>query len=311
MSYYRYAIVKRKTAREKLHISKSKKKAHTSYIFWYRYIIIVSIILVVGITGFALYSTSQNTHVLGASTLLADQGSSEGIDNSASGDNHSSDQEKLDKIEPTDAPEPTDIPEIQQQVEKVQQEVTKQTENNNLQSVEVQPPQEGSDSGKVILQQQGNTTQELQTPTSNTTPVTQITTPQAGTVSVHIGRTNNIIINNGPYTITTQYPVVINPTDQTMAIRTPSGVTLIKTFPSQVFQNSLPQNKLSSVSSVNLTDQQGTPVYEAQGIQIRKFLGIIPVKANVQEQINAQTGQVVNANLPWYYSLFGFAFSQT
>ena len=303
--------MKRKPVRNKLHAPKSKKKLSAPYIFSYRYIVIVSIILVVGVAGTVLYSTAQSTHVLGASTYLADSGSSDGGDsNQASGDT-TAQQDKPDKPEVTDTPEPTDVPEVQQQVEKVQQEVSKQTENNNLQSVEVQPPQEGSDSGKVILNQQGNTTQELQTPISNSTPVTQITTPQAGTVSVHIGGANAITIQNGPYTITTQYPVVINPTDQTMAIKTPSGVTVIKTFPSQVFQNSTPSNKLSSVSSVNLTDQQGTPIYQADGIQVRKFLGIIPVSANVKEQINAQTGQVVNTTLPWYYSLFGFAFSNT
>ncbi len=293
--------MKHKPVRTIRHQSKSKKKENTSYVFFYRSIVIASVILIVGVAGIVLYNTSQPTHVLGASTYLADSGDS--------GGSHSSDQEKPDKVEPTDLIEPTDVPEIKQEVEKVQQEVDKQTENNNLQSIEVQPPQEGSDSGKVILNLRGNTTQELQTPVSNTTPVTQINTSQAGTVSVHIQGPNAITINNGPYTITTRYPVVINPTDQTMAIKTPSGVTVIKTFPTQVFQSLPSQNRLSSVSSVNLTDQQGTPVYQAQGRQIRKFLGIIPVSANIQEQISAQTGQVVQANIPWYYSLFGFAFS--
>ena len=299
--------MKRKPVRNRHYAPKSKREVKAPYVFSYRYIVIASIIVLVGIAGIALYSTSQSTHVLGTSTFLADSGG----DNSTSSDSQASDQEKTDKVEPTDAPEPTDVPEVHQQVEKVQQEVTKQTENSNLQSVEVQPPREGSDSGKVILSQQGNTTQELQTPVSSSTSVTQITTPQAGIVSVHIGGANAITIQNGPYTITTQYPVVINPTDQTMAIRTRSGVIVIKTFPSQVFQNATPANKLSSVSSLSLTDQQGTPIYQADGVQVRKFLGIISVCANVNEQINAQTGQVVSTSLPWYYSLFGFAFQNT
>lgn len=87
------------------------------------------------------------------------------------------------------------------------------------------------------------------------------------------------------------------------------GVVGVSLF--SISQSIPPQNKPFSVSSVNLTDQQGTPLYETQGIQNRKFLGLIPVKANVQEQINAQTGPVVNIDLPWYYSLFGFAFQST
>ncbi|MCL4353161.1 hypothetical protein M1615_01660 [Patescibacteria group bacterium] len=303
--------MKRKPVQTISHLSKSNKKGEFSHLLSYRYIIVALSTLVIAVLGIVLYKTSHSAYVLGTSTYLADRGDSAGSENSVSNDSHSSDQEKPDKIEPTDTPEPTDIPEVHQQVEKVQQELNKQTENNNLQSVEVQPPQEGSNSGKVILNQQGKITQEFQTPPSSATPVTQITTAQAGTVSVHIQGPNEITINNGPYAITTQYPVVINPTDQTMAIKTPSGVTVIKTFPTQVFQSLPAQNRLSSVSSVNLTEQQGTPVYQAQGIQIRKFLGIIPVKAAVQEKINAQTGQVVSAKLPWYYSLFGFAFKST
>ncbi len=290
---------------------KPEKKAKILHTLSYRHIIVVSIILLVVLAGIALYTAPRNVHVLGTGTYLADNRDSGSGDTNSSGDTESKDQEKPDSVEPTDTPEPTDIPEVHQQVEKVQQEVSKQTENNNLQSVEIRPPQEGSVSGKVTLEQPGNITQELQTPASSTTPVTQITTPQAGTVSVHIGGQNAITIKNGPYTITTQYPVVINPIDQTMAIRTPSGITVIKTFPSQVFQNLPSQSKLSSVNSLNLTDQQGTPVYQADGIQVRKFLGIIPVKANVEEQINAQTGQVIKTSVPWYYSLFGFAFQST
>ncbi len=257
------------------------------------FIVIASLILV---SSRETAQAAKNSHVSGVNTYLAD---------------NNSEKEKPDTVEPTETPEPTDVPEKAQAVEKVQQEINQQVETNNASSVEVQPPQEGSDSGKVILQQQGNTTQELQTPISSTTPVTQMTTPQAGTVSIHVAGSNSITINNGPYTISTQYPVIINPQDQTMAIRTPSGVTVIKTFPTQVFQSVPQQNKLSSVFTLNLIEQQGVPVYQAQGIQVRKFLGIIPVKAQVDEQINAQTGQVINANLPWYFSLFGFVFKST
>lgn len=276
-----------------------------------RYIVIAGIVIVILIAGINIFQSTQNTRVLGAATYLADNGNSKEGDNNNSSVDTVSLQDKPDTPEVTDTPEPTDIPEKAQAVEKVQQEINHQVETNYASSVEVQPPQEGSDSGKVILKHQGNTTQELHIPISTTTSVTQITTPYAGTVSVHIGGVNNITINNGPYTITTQFPVIINPIDQTMAIKTPSGVTVIKIFPSQVFQNAQSTNKLSSVSSLNLTDQQGTPVYQADGIQVRKFLGIIPVRANVQEQISAQTGQVMNINLPWYYSLFGFAFQST
>lgn len=295
------------SVRSKLNAPKSKSKAITNCTFSYRFIVAVSIILIAGITVLALYSISQNIQVFGANTYLADSGSSSG--NSTSSDSQSSSQEKPNKVEQTNTPEPTNTPEVQQQVEKVQQEVGNQAEKNNLQSVEVQPPKEGSQSGTVILQHKGNTVQE-QMSSSSSSPAAQIITPQAGTVSVYVGASSDVTINNGPYTITTQYPVIINSIDQTISIRTPGGVTVIKTFPSQVFQNSTPGNKLSSVSSLSLTDQQGTLMYQADGIQIRKFLGIIPVKANVQEQINAQTGQVVNTNLPWYYSLFGFAFQQ-
>ncbi|MCL5675741.1 MAG: hypothetical protein M1120_01290, partial [Patescibacteria group bacterium] len=134
-----------------------------------------------------------------------------------------------------------------------------------------------------------------------------LTTASAGEVGVHF-TSNGILINNGPYQITTQFPVVINPTDNTLAIKTPSGVTIIKSFPSQALDNLPTGNKFTSVSSITLTQMGQTPVYDVNGAQVRKLLGIIPFNANISQQISAQTGQVVGSQLPWYYSLFGFAF---
>ena len=279
--------------RKKIHKKKQSKQSQIPFAYR-KYLIIASFCLLIFAVAVIVHSSRSSTQVLGTSTYLADKENSQ-----ESGD--TSGQEKTDQVEPTDAPE------ARQQTEQVQKEVERQIETKNVNEVEVQPAQESSGSGKVILQQRENT-KELSIPVSSTTPITQISNPQAGTVSVHVGGANNIVIDNGPYIITTQYPVVINPTDQTLAIKTPSGVTLIKTFPTQVFQSLPEKNKLTSVSSLNLTDQQGTPIYQANGIQVRKFLGVIPVQATVEEQINAQNGQVVSSDLPWYFSLFGFAF---
>ncbi len=304
------AIFVKKKSAHRSHIKhhKSGVKLPKYSIISIHYVFIVTVILLVAAVGL-FYNNWRNTgNVLGASIYLADNGGSDGGDKTNSTDNSNSTDSLSSQSEKPQVVEPTDVPEIKQQVEQVQQEIQNKIEKSQLQSIEVQPTSDGSSSGRVILQQNDKSTQQIGLTASQTASLTQISTPQAGTLSVQVNAANSVTITNGPYTITTQYPVVVDPTSQTMAIRTPSGVTVIKTFPVQALQSLPTQNKLSSVSSINLTDQQGTPVYQTSGVQIRKFLGLIPVSGNVSEQINAQTGQATITSLPWYFSVLNFAF---
>lgn len=270
-------------------------------------IVLSSVAFLMILVGSYKPTTAQSpSQVLGVKTQLADKNENF-VSSDKSGVEENKKVEVTDTPEPKETPEPTDIPEREKEVKKVENEINHSVKDQKTEQVEVQPVQEGSDSGKVLLQNRGKTTLELNSPVSSTTAVMNLTTASAGNVSVHVN-SNGILINNGPYQILTQFPVVINPADQTLAIKTPSGVTIIKTFPSQALENLPSGNKFTSVSSISLTQQQGEPIYQVNGVQARSLLGFIPVTANVTQEINAQTGQVVSSQLPWYYSLFGFAF---
>ncbi len=304
--------MKKKTAHKNHHKQKKTKSRNSGSTFIsIHYIFIGVVIVLVGLAGLAYAHTQNSGGVLGASVYFADKNSGDGADQASSNstDNSSSSTDTNSTVGEKSQPvEPKNLPEIKQQVEQIQNEVKNQVEKNQLQSIEVKPPQEGSPSGVVILHQNNDVSRQVGLTASQTASLTEINTPQAGAVSVQIGNANSVTITNGPYTITTQFPVVVDPTTQTMAIRTPSGVTVIKTFPAQALQSLPPQNKLNSVTSINLTAQQGTPVYQTTGIQIRKFLGLFPITGKVSEQINAQTGQVTMTNMPWYFSVLNFAF---
>ncbi len=300
----------KKTSKRKTKVTKTSRKAKSGSLW---NLITVLAVLSVGVWGFNIYKASR-PNVLGANTILADRGDQGDNQTQGSNQDSQSGSDTNSKPEVTDIPEvtqkiePTDIPEKAQQTEQIQNQIERQVQNKEVNQIEVQPPSEGSDSGKVLLQSNNMQTQELKAPITTQTSVTQINTANAGTVSVRVGGPNNVTIENGPYTISSQFPVVIDPTTNTIAIKTPSGVTIIKTLPVQAFQNLPTDSQLSSVSAVTLTSTNGTPVYQAQGVQIRKLFGLIPVQAPVQLQVNAQNGQVVSTKLPWYYSLFGFAF---
>ncbi len=294
-------------------------------------LIVFLAVLTIVVWGFNFYNSRPK--VLGSQTFLSDQ--AEGSDNNNTANTSESTGGKQESVsqpaetktaeptevrqqtetpEPSETPkpkevtEPADVPEIKQKTQEINNEIGQQVKNDSLNEIDVEAPGDVSGSGKIVLKDAFNRLRVLSAPVATSTPLTQINTPDAGEVSVRVGGTNNVAIQNGPYTVNSQFPVVIDPKNHTIAIRTPSGIIILNNLPVQAFQNLPADSRLSSVNSINLTFNAGQPTYQTEGVQTRQFLGLVPVSANVVMQINAQTGQVVSTKLPWYFSLFGFAF---
>lgn len=305
-------MVKKKAPLKKPVAGKKTGKNNSSYFMQFRYIGISFLVVVLALSVFGVRNF-LNTAVLGTETSLARGGDENRNRESDRGKTEQKDAvEPTEKVEPTDVPEPTETPEKkEQEARKIETEVKQHLETKQAEKIELQPASESTTEGKVVIEQKFGRQVEFKAPVSTEASLMQFQTSQAGVVSMRLGSNNEVTINNGPYSITTKFPVVINPQDQTMAIRTPSGITIVKTFPAE-FLRKLPQGKkFNSVASIQLKDEGGIPVYQAEGIQVRRFLGVLPVSGKVSENINAQTGEVTTVSLPWYFSLFGFAFKST
>ena len=292
--------------RKKIIQKKTKKTVKKGAIIDVRFFAVSFGILVIVLAGNIVMGRIHNDRVLGAHVILAQE--QEQKDSVQGDDTEGTKQTTIAIPEPTERPEPTDKPEKVREVENIQNEIKSKVENTGVKNIEISAPEESSQSGKVALNSSEGSSQELSAPVSNSTPVTQISTQKTGTVSIHVSGTNEMAFKNGPYTTTTTFPVVVDPKTQTLAVKTTQGVLPIKTFPLEMFQNMDAQHRLSGVSSLVLTEQQGIPVYQVDGVQTKKLLGIIPIQATVRQNISAENGSVISADEPWYFSTFGFAF---
>lgn len=259
------------------------------------------------VLGVVAYQNQQATSVLGKAasnqTVLGEEQEAP------------EEQEKTEEVEPTEVPEPTEAPEPEepteadeQEAEDVQNEVENEVEQGKVEKIELEPTSNKQGEGRLKVERVNGTTSEKNVSISNT-PLVQFQNAQTGTVGISIGKNGTITLVNNGITVTTNYPVVIDPQTQTIAVRTASGVTLINTLPSQALNGIGATDKPTTIQTAILGAQAGQAYYEVTGIQQRKFLGIIPVTANVQTKINANDGSVGSVNRPWYLNLLGFLYT--
>ena len=217
--------------------------------------------------------------------------------------------EKKEEIEPTEEPEAEEpVEEDEQEAEDIHDEIENEVKQGRVQKIELEATSKKQGEGKLKIEKVDGSTNEQTVPASNA-PLVQLQNTQAGTVAISVGRNGTVTLINNGVTVTTNFPVVIDPKSQTVAIRTPSGVTIINTLPSQALGGVGAADKPSTIQSAVLGAQDGQAYYEVTGTQKRKFLGIVPVTVNVQTKINANNGSVASVNRPWFLNLLGFLYT--
>ena len=256
------------------------------------------------VLGRVMYQNQQSTSVLGKTTF-----------NQTVLGEESEASEKQEEVEPTEASEPTEAPEPEepteedeQEAEDIHDEVENEVEQGKVEKVEVNPTSERPGEGTLKIERTNGFSTEKTVP-SSTAPLISIQNSQAGAVSVSVNKDGTITLVNNGITVTTTYPVIIDPKSQTIAMRTVNGVTLINTLPSQALAGIDAADKPTTIQTAVLGDQDGQAYYEVTGTQDRKFIGLIPVTANVETRIDAQNGSIITVNRPWYLNLLGFLYT--
>ncbi len=224
-------------------------------------------------------------------------------------------QEETEEIEPTEAPEPTEelepeepTKEDEQEAEDIHDEIENEVEQGKVEKVEVHPTSKNPGEGTLKIEKTNGASTEKTVPSSNTSLIS-IQNNQAGTVSISVNKNGTVTLANGGIVVQTNYPVVIDPQSQTIAIKTPDGITIINSLPSQALHGTRPADKPTTIQSAVLGAQAGQAYYEVTGTQKRKFLGIMPVTADVQTIINADNGRVTSVKRPWFLNLLGFLYT--
>lgn len=195
-----------------------------------------------------------------------------------------------------------------QEAEDIHDELENEVEQEKVEKVEVHPTSKKPGEGTLKIERTNGSSTEKTVP-SSTASLISVQNSQAGTVSISINKNGTVTLTNRGIAVLTNYPVVIDPKSKTVAIRTPSGITVINTLPSTALNGVGAKDKPTIIQSAVLSAQDGQAYYKVAGIQNRKFLGIVPVSANVQTKINADNGSVESVSRPWFLNLLGFLYS--
>lgn len=220
----------------------------------------------------------------------------------------SANTETAETPDPIETPEPENEVENEQEVEQAHQEVKNEVQRGNVDKIEVQPSSEIPGKGSVKLERTNGSTTEKTVSASQNASIVDVET-QAGRVAIHVGKNGMVTLVNNGINIQTEFPVVIDPKSQTIAIKTSSGVTIINTLPSQALGNIKNTDKPTTVQTAVLGAQNGETYYDISGLQRGKLFGFIPVTSKVETKINTQDGAKISVSKPWYLNIFGFAYS--
>lgn len=254
--------------------------------------------------GVVAYQNQQSKNVLGKTafnqTVLGEESEA------------SEEQEKTEEVE---APEPIETPEPEepteadeQEAEDIHDEIENEVEQGKVEKVEVHPTSEKPGEGTLKIERTNGFSTEKSVP-SSTASLISVQNSQSGAVSISVNKDGAVTLVNNGVTVTTTYPVIIDPKSQTIAVRTADGVTLINTLPSQALAEIDAADKPTTIQTAVLGAQDGQAYYEVTGTQDRKFIGLIPVTANIETKIDAQNGSIITVDRPWYLNLLGFLYT--
>lgn len=123
------------------------------------------------------------------------------------------------------------------------------------------------------------------------------------------------IIQRGTTGAITDFPLSIDLVTNMLTVNTPAGQKTVTVLPDQAVQNLIAtnvvnriggqavadavlNNNLSSVSQIiTLSEQNGVPVYEINGISDQKLLGFIPVSIDKKVDVSAESGEVISTDI--------------
>lgn len=123
---------------------------------------------------------------------------------------------------------------------------------------------------------------------------------------------NRVIIERLNTQALTELPLSVNLETNELTVTTPAGERTVTVLPDQAVQNMLAANVIDRIGGqalvdlvrqggvttldrvIELSQQNGIPVYEIQGVKEQRLLGFIPVTTDVTVIVSAETGEVVD-----------------
>jgi len=226
------------------------------------------------------------------------------------------DKSKTPEPREVQTPEPREVQtpeprEIKSELNSVPERVEIQTENSKS---EINAAAEGThleikteDNGSVSIKAKKADGTEVQLETHTLDDINEALEED----DIKIGTTSarGFSITNKETKAETEFPVSVNLASRILSVDTPLGQKDLTVLPNQAVQNVLGQKIIDRISENSLSGTSGAqlqlvqlklfanrPVFQVQGVDDKKFLGIVPVGIQKTTLVSAETGLVVKTN---------------
>ena len=129
----------------------------------------------------------------------------------------------------------------------------------------------------------------------------RISTPSGlKTVSIEKVSENTTLIKTGNISAVTTQNVTIE--EDKLYMETSAGKKQIKVLPEEAVSKA---TEINIVTGRELIEENGKPVYSIKGTKKVRILLIIPASMEIETKVNAENGEVISVNKPWW-SLFAW-----
>ena len=126
--------------------------------------------------------------------------------------------------------------------------------------------------------------------------------------------TDSVYIKNGDADVNTRLSFEIDTETGEILVTTASGKEVsIGDHPSQMLSKVLETGIIDNLEEMNLTESESNEdqvLYEVTGTCEKKFLGFFTVTSEISATYDAETGEEITVEKPWYLDLFSFLFSK-
>ena len=124
------------------------------------------------------------------------------------------------------------------------------------------------------------------------------------------------ILRRGKVKARTNFPLSINPDTNELVVTTPAGSKVVSVLPDTAVKTLVDNGVLSTVEKdstgeavAKLTEENNQLMYEVQGENRQKILGLFSVNIPKKVKISAQTGKIVKVEQPFFAKILDlFAF---
>jgi hypothetical protein len=131
----------------------------------------------------------------------------------------------------------------------------------------------------------------------NTTVIQNETSTSQGTSQISIGKTSSGVISitqgNAEATSTSKLNVI----DSKVYFETSSGIVKeVKVLPEEASSKST----IKTINEMKISEEDGKIIYSISGKNKGKFVFLIPVSASINQKINAENGEIISTEKPWW-----------